>query len=128
MYKEKLEMDKLPDYKKLQNIIKYDPERLPALLAYNIKRNSMIGVSSNYGHTNDVMISYYKAVEDREGYLQAINFLESYIEVQMDALKRKIHAAKNETDLTDKKILLIDAMELEDDIKRLLKFNEEVSW
>ncbi len=121
-------MDKTLDYKKLQKITKYDPKRLPKLLAYNIKRNSMIGVSPEYGHTKDIMISYYKAVEDRDGYLQAISFLESYIEMQVDALKRKVDEIKTESDLTEKKILLIDAMELEDDIKRLLKFNEEVSW
>jgi len=109
-----------------KDIFKFQPERLPKLLAHNIKRNTMIGVSNNYGFTLDVMESYYEKLQEQGQYVQAINYLEMYIKMQVAVLKTQLSTIESETDLTVKKILLIDAMELQDDIERLLKFNEVI--
>ena len=107
----------------LEELIKFSPARLPKLLAHNIKRNSMIGVSADYGFTKDVMKSYYEKVDERDKYDQVITYLESYITTQIESLRSFLILAQQEKDLTEKKLLLIDIMELEQDIKRLLAFN-----
>ena len=117
--------DKLQNFT-IEDVTKFNPERLPKLLAHNIKRNTMIGVSSNFGFTMDVMESYYDKVQENGQYIQAIDYLEMYIKMQVEALKTQLSTLKSETDLTTKKILLIDAMELEEDIDRLLQFNEVI--
>lgn len=101
----------------------YKPERLPKLLVHNIKRNKMIGVSPFKGVTLDVMTSYYQAVDERDHYAELINGLKLYIDSQMELLTSKMKEAEREKDLTEKKILLIDILELQEDIERLLAFN-----
>jgi len=104
----------------------FDPKYLLPLIVHQTHRNRAIGVTNTLsGFLGDMIYMYWGYLDDKGFYENVLAFQKLTIDNKLEKLREYIHQARSEPDLAERKILLINALELSQELGRLTYDDEK---